>query len=101
MSILNLLDHGIVPLHDPRDFDSLINELRLRNLSLLVVVRNLQDFDRPLHLLNLGNLCCVTTDTSRILPLCCACARHLPQPVHGNVVDCVDRLHLTHLHCSR
>ena len=47
-----------------------------------------------------GNLCCVTPDTSRILPLCCACSRHLPLPVHGDVVNGVDRLYLMHLHCS-
>ena len=29
LSILNLLDHGIVRVHDLRDFGSLINELRL------------------------------------------------------------------------
>ena len=67
----------------------------------VVDVRNLQDFNRLLHLLNHGNLCCVTTDISRILPLCCACARHLPLPVHGNVVNCIDRLHLMHLYCSQ
>ena len=79
----------VFALHDLRDFNHLVDEL------------NLQDFSRLLHLLNHGNLCCVTTDTSRILPLCCACARHLPLPVHGIVVNCVDRLHLMHLHCSR
>ena len=35
---------------------------------------------------------------SGLLHTCCACARHLPLPVHRNVVD---RLHLMHLHCSR
>ena len=67
--------------HDLRDFNHLVDELHL------------QDFNRLLRRLNHGNLCCATTDTSRILPLCCACARHLPLPVHGNVVKCVDRLH--------
>ena len=44
-------------------------------------------------------MCCFTPDTSRNLPLCCACARHLPVPVHGNVVNVVDRLYLMYLHC--
>ena len=73
----------------------------LRNFNHLVDELNLQDFSRLLHFLDHGNLCCVTTDTSRILPLCCASARHLPLPVHGNVVNCVDRLHLMFLLCSR
>ena len=79
----------VFALHDLGDFNHFVDEL------------NLQDFNRLLHLLNHGNLCCVTTDTSRTLPLCCACTRHLPLPVHGHVVNCVDRLHFVHLHCSR
>ena len=69
LSILNLSDHGNVTLHDLKDFNQFFDE-------------------RLLHLLNHG----------KILPLCCACARHLPLPVHGNVVNCVDRLRLMHLH---
>ena len=79
----------VFALHDLREFNHLVDEL------------NLQDFDRLLHFLDHETLCCVTTDISRILSLCCACARRLPLPVHGNVVDCVDRLHLMHLRCSR
>ena len=76
-------------LRDLRDFNHLVDEL------------NLQDFNRLLHLLNHGNLCCVKTDTSRILPLCCVCTRRLSLPVHGNVVNCVDGLYLMLLLCSR
>ena len=61
----------VFALHDPRNFNHLVDEL------------NLQEFNRLLHLLNRGNLCCVTPDTSRILPLCGACARHWPLSVHG------------------
>ena len=52
----------VFALHDLRDFNHLVDEL------------NLQDFNRLLPFLILGNLCCVTTDISRILPLCGACA---------------------------
>ena len=52
----------VFALHDLRDFSHLVDEL------------NLQDFNRLLPFLILGNLCCVTTDISRILPLCGACA---------------------------
>ena len=43
----------------------------LRNFNHLIDELNLQDFSRLPHFLVHGNLCCVTTDTSRILPLCC------------------------------
>ena len=48
-SVYQVQTHGIVPLHDLRDFDSLINELCLENLYHFVDVLNLQDFDRLLH----------------------------------------------------
>ena len=63
----------VFALHDLRDFNHLAD------------VRNLQDSNRLLHLLNHGKVCCFTTDISTILPLCRACARHLPLPVRGNV----------------
>ena len=53
----------VFTLHDLRDWNHLVDEV------------NMQDFNRFLHILNHGNLCCVATDIYKILPLCCACAR--------------------------
>ena len=66
VSVLSGSSALVFALHDLTDFNHLVDEL------------NLQGFNRLLHLLNHGNLCCVTTDISRIWPLCCPCVRHLP-----------------------
>ena len=75
------------------------------SLALVFVLHDLRDFNQGGRRTELVGFQPSSASSesweSGLLHTCSACARHLPLPVNGNVVDCVDGLHLMHLHCFR